>query len=91
MILGLRVMLLRLKERFQAMYSRRAYVHYYAEGMDEMAFEEAESDLLDLISGMEMYDDAQSAWWTPHVLCLNVNNVFISISDGKDSEKLCQS
>ena len=40
-----------LGDAFMSMFRRRAYIHYYlAEGMDEMEFTEAESNLNDVIS-----------------------------------------
>ena len=41
----------KLSENFTALFRRRAYLHYYVEnGMDEMEFTEAESNLNDVIS-----------------------------------------
>ena len=38
------------------MYRRRAYLHYYRdEGMDEMEFSEAESDLNNLVGEYSQY------------------------------------
>ncbi len=42
------------------MYSRKAFLHWYtSEGMDEIEFSEAESNLSDLISEYEQYGDSQ--------------------------------
>lgn len=42
---------LRTQKQFSAMYRRSAYLHWYtAEGMDEMEFGEAESNVIDLIA-----------------------------------------
>ena len=41
------------------MYRRKAWLHWYtAEGMDEMEFTEAESNMNDLISEYQQYQDA---------------------------------
>ena len=41
----------RVGEQFSAMFKRKAWVHWYtAEGMDEMEFTEAESNMHDLVS-----------------------------------------
>lgn len=42
-----------------AMYRRKAFLHWYTgEGMDEMEFTEAESNLNDLISEYQQYQEA---------------------------------
>ena len=49
----------RLSGQFQAMFTRKAFLHWYTgEGMDEMEFTEAESNLNDLISEYQQYQDA---------------------------------
>ncbi|KAI9095189.1 beta tubulin [Phlyctochytrium arcticum] len=49
----------RIQVQFSAMFRRRAYLHWYtAEGMDEMEFTEAESNMADLISEYQQYQDA---------------------------------
>ena len=41
------------------MFRRRAFLHWYtAEGMDEMEFTEAESNMNDLVSEYQQYQDA---------------------------------
>ena len=41
------------------MFRRRAFLHWYTgEGMDEMEFTEAESNLLDLVAEYQQYQDA---------------------------------
>ncbi|CAE6458201.1 unnamed protein product [Rhizoctonia solani] len=45
--------------QFAAMFKRSAYLHWYtAEGMDQMEFTEAESNLLDLVAEYQQYQDA---------------------------------
>ncbi|CAF1428525.1 unnamed protein product [Adineta ricciae] len=49
----------RIAEQFKAMFARKAFVHWYLrEGMDELEFTEAESDMHDLISEYQQYQDA---------------------------------
>ncbi|XP_027212986.2 tubulin beta-1 chain [Penaeus vannamei] len=49
----------RLCEQFTAMFKRKAFLHWYtAEGMDEMEFTEAESNLTDLIAEYQQYQEA---------------------------------
>ncbi|ELU38976.1 beta-tubulin 2 tubb2 [Rhizoctonia solani AG-1 IA] len=45
--------------QFAAMFKRSAYLHWFtAEGMDQMEFTEAESNLLDLVAEYQQYQDA---------------------------------
>merc|ERR1711918_231854 len=49
----------RLSNQFAAMYKRKAFLNWYTgEGMDEMEFTEAESNLNDLIAEYQQYQDA---------------------------------
>ena len=49
----------RVSEQFTAMFRRKAFLHWYTgEGMDEMEFTEAESNMMDLISEYQQYQDA---------------------------------
>merc|ERR1719234_936403 len=46
-------------EQFTAMFRRKAFLHWYTgEGMDEMEFTEAESNMNDLISEYQQYQEA---------------------------------
>lgn len=50
----------RISEQFQLMFRRKAFLHWYTgEGMDEMEFGEAESNMNDLLSEYQQYQDAQ--------------------------------
>eukprot|EP00122_Pirum_gemmata_P010931 Pgem_evm1s10121 len=50
----------RVSEQFTAMFRRKAYLHWYTnEGMDEMEFTEAESNMNDLISEYQQYQDCE--------------------------------
>lgn len=49
----------RLSEQFASMFRRKAFLHWYiGEGMDEMEFTESESNVNDLISEYQQYQDA---------------------------------
>lgn len=49
----------RIGNQFTAMFRRKAFLHWYTgEGMDEMEFTEAESNMNDLISEYQQYQDA---------------------------------
>ena len=50
---------MRVHEQFVAMFRRKAFLHWYTgEGMDEIEFTEAESNMLDLVNEYEQYQDA---------------------------------
>ncbi|XP_077504045.1 tubulin beta-4 chain-like [Amblyomma americanum] len=49
----------RISEQFTAMFRRKAFLHWYTgEGMDELEFTEAESNLNELVSEYEQYQEA---------------------------------
>jgi len=49
----------RINEQFAAMFKRKAFLHWYTgEGMDEMEFTEAESNLKDLVEEYQQYQEA---------------------------------
>ena len=49
----------RVSEAFTSMFRRKAFLHWYTgEGMDEMEFTEAESNMNDLVSEYQQYQDA---------------------------------
>jgi tubulin beta len=49
----------RVGEDFSSMFRRKAFLHWYTgEGMDEMEFTEAESNMNDLVSEYQQYQDA---------------------------------
>jgi len=49
----------RVGQQFTAMFRRKAFLHWYTgEGMDEMEFTEAESNMNDLINEYQQYQDA---------------------------------
>jgi len=49
----------RIIDQFRNLYNRKAFIHWYVgEGMDEMEFTEAESNVQDLINEYQQYQDA---------------------------------
>ncbi|KAJ3340143.1 hypothetical protein HDU93_007368 [Gonapodya sp. JEL0774] len=49
----------RISDQFTSMFRRKAFLHWYTgEGMDEMEFTEAESNMNDLVSEYQQYQDA---------------------------------
>ncbi|KAJ7641418.1 beta-tubulin 1 tubb1 [Roridomyces roridus] len=49
----------RVNDQFSAMFKRKAFLHWYTqEGMDEMEFTEAESNMQDLVAEYQQYQDA---------------------------------
>ncbi|KAM0752419.1 beta-tubulin [Meredithblackwellia eburnea MCA 4105] len=49
----------RVGEQFSAMFKRKAFLHWYTgEGMDEMEFSEAESNMQDLVQEYQQYQEA---------------------------------
>ena len=49
----------RVSQQFTAMFRRKAFLHWYTcEGMDEMEFTEAESNMNDLVAEYQQYQDA---------------------------------
>ena len=49
----------RVSDQFTAMFKRKAFLHWYTqEGMDEMEFTEAESNMQDLIAEYQQYQEA---------------------------------
>lgn len=49
----------RVSDQFSAMFKRKAFLHWYlGEGMDEMEFTEAESNMNDLVSEYQQYQEA---------------------------------
>lgn len=49
----------RVSEQFTTMFRRKAFLHWYiSEGMDDMEFSEAESNVMDLISEYQQYQEA---------------------------------
>ena len=49
----------RVSDQFTVMFKKKAFLHWYtAEGMDEMEFTEAESNMNDLVAEYQQYQDA---------------------------------
>ena len=47
----------RVSKQFTTMFRRKALLHYTGEGMGEMEFTEAESNMIDLVSEYQQYQD----------------------------------
>merc|ERR1712159_546119 len=57
---ALKDMFKRLSTQFSSLYKRKAFLHWYkGEGMDEMEFQEADKNVLDLITEYQDKQDAQ--------------------------------
>lgn len=49
----------RVQEQYSAMFRRKGFLHWYTgEGMDETEFTEAESNMMDLVSEYQQYQEA---------------------------------
>ena len=49
----------RIGQQFSLMFRRKAFLHWYtSEGMDEMEFTEAESNMNDLVAEYQQYQEA---------------------------------
>lgn len=58
---AIQVLFKRVADQFSAMFRRKAFLHWYTgEGMDELEFTEAESNLQDLVSEYEQYQNASA-------------------------------
>ncbi|KAI1733237.1 tubulin/FtsZ family, GTPase domain-containing protein [Ditylenchus destructor] len=56
---AIQILFKRVSDQFTAMFRRKAFLHWYTgEGMDEMEFTEAESNLTDLINEYNQYEQA---------------------------------
>lgn len=58
---------------FSAMFRRKAFLHWYTgEGMDEMEFTEAESNMNDLVSEYQQYQVCKFGIYQMHKILLSV-------------------
>lgn len=56
---SIQLMFRRVSEQFTAMFRRKAFLHWYTnEGMDEMEFTEAESNMNDLVAEYQQHQDS---------------------------------
>ena len=66
----------RVSDQFTAMFKRKAFLHWYTqEGMDEMEFTEAESNMQDLVAEYQQYQDATYVLSLPFLLSLSDKHV----------------
>ncbi|CAJ0945661.1 unnamed protein product, partial [Mesorhabditis belari] len=67
----------RISEQFTAMFRRKAFLHWYTgEGMDEMEFTEAESNMIDLVSEYQQYQEAEAEMFFHHQLLASRDSKF---------------
>lgn len=67
----------RISEQFTAMFRRKAFLHWYTgEGMDEMEFTEAESNMNDLISEYQQYQVSRivmfNYYYDHYIQCIHI-------------------
>lgn len=76
----------RVSDQFTAMFKRKAFLHWYTqEGMDEMEFTEAESNMQDLVAEYQQYQDA--TWVAScHPSISSSNNCFSSVEEEAEYE-----
>jgi tubulin beta len=56
---AMKLLFTRILDQFSALYGVKAYLHWYTgEGMDEMEFQEAESNVTDLVAEYTQYEEA---------------------------------
>jgi tubulin beta len=72
----------RVSEQFTAMFRRKAFLHWYTgEGMDEMEFTEAESNMNDLVSEYQQYQDATAEGkFDRFIICYKYRILFFFLS-----------
>ena len=64
----------RVGDQFNVMFKRKAFLHWYtSEGMDEMEFTEAESNMRDLVNEYHQYQEA------------TVDDIDVDIGEGVDN------
>jgi tubulin beta len=55
----MKLLFTRILDQFAQLYGVKAYLHWYTgEGMDEMEFQEAESNITDLVAEYTQYEEA---------------------------------
>ena len=67
----------RVSDQFTAMFKRKAFLHWYTqEGMDEMEFTEAESNMQDLVAEYQQYQDATYVATFPSLVYAYLTELF---------------
>jgi len=75
----------RFSSQFNAMYKRKAFVHWYtSEGMEELEFTEAEANMADLIGEYEQYESATTAEET----VTEADDAETAAAEGEDDQDL---
>ena len=77
----------RVSDQFTAMFKRKAFLHWYTqEGMDEMEFTEAESNMQDLVAEYQQYQDA--TYVIPnHLRYLTLTHYSLSVEEEGEYEE----
>lgn len=71
----------RVSDQFTAMFRRKAFLHWYTqEGMDEMEFTEAESNMQDLVAEYQQYQDATCVHFLSQHCSPVLTSLFLPVS-----------
>ena len=77
----------RVSDQFTAMFKRKAFLHWYTqEGMDEMEFTEAESNMQDLVAEYQQYQDATYVMFV-NIVCRHHLTLIYSVEEEGEYEE----
>ena len=78
----------RVSDQFTAMFKRKAFLHWYTqEGMDEMEFTEAESNMQDLVAEYQQYQDATYVYNSTSIMEPLLTCVIYSVEEEGEYEE----
>ena len=78
----------RVSDQFTAMFRRKAFLHWYTqEGMDEMEFTEAESNMQDLVAEYQQYQDATYVYNSTSIMESLLTCVIYSVEEEGEYEE----
>ena len=78
----------RVSDQFTAMFRRKAFLHWYTqEGMDEMEFTEAESNMQDLVAEYQQYQDATYVYNSTNIMEQLLTCVVYSVEEEGEYEE----
>ena len=78
----------RVSDQFTAMFRRKAFLHWYTqEGMDEMEFTEAESNMQDLVAEYQQYQDATYVYNSTSIMEPLLTCVIYSVEEEGEYEE----
>ena len=78
----------RVSDQFTAMFRRKAFLHWYTqEGMDEMEFTEAESNMQDLVAEYQQYQDATYVYNSTNIMEPLLTCVVYSVEEEGEYEE----